>query len=1171
MPTDYQALHEGRDLEGELKRSVAFQADMYGEPSHFIVELLQNAEDALGKRPDGWQGDRTVSFDVKESSVEVAHFGRPFDEDDVEGIVITLDSTKTDDLNAIGKFGVGFKSVFNITDRPEIHSGDENFAIEDFIEPVGIDPIPDRDPELTTFRLPLNRRGRDGRQDIVKKMSDLEPRTLLFLRHIGGIAWHEADGTKGKLYRRTEWSNDKVRKVNLTCENGIGVVESTECWILFSRPVFHEGKSAGYVEIAFLLSEQDAGDIQPLDESPLTVFFQTIVPTNLGFLVQGPYRTTPNRENVPPADNWNRKLMDETAMLIPEVLHWLKDYRLLNAQTLSGFPISGFYEEHEHYGPLFDATKAALESQALLPCADGSYHQAGKTRLGDSEPIRRLINPRQLADISGHAGQLFWIHGSITDARFQTLRRYIRDDLGVTDVTPEALIPLLRNGRAFLESQPDEWIRQLYEFFGGQPSLHDRLGDVPLLRLEDGRHVSMQGEISVFLPGKTTSQSPTVRGTVCNTDTALGFLTQLGLRERDPVDDVIENVLPKYSTEDPDVANYDDDIRLISQAYADVAVSRKADFIEKLYDVKFVMTVDAGDRSRQLSQPNEVWLATDEQKSLFSGVAGVRIADDTHESLLNQDFQELMMECDATLSDDMTSIVIEHILPKYRGTGGNSVDAITYTRDIKRILAAYETASNQQQLRLRNSLTTTPFVRAVDSGSGTKSWRGPRSVYLATAQLRELFAGVEGVLMVDFNQNCLRGEGIGDLLVACGSARSLASEPVANTYTPDELSSVRRNAGLAAASWSEQIRNSTLKGVDNLLQSLSQLSPADQHQKAVLLWRALSDVAKHSGYSAFRAEYKWGYSYESKTAFLDTEVVKLLNRSAWVPDPNGELQTPDLVYFDTLNDVHGWEEESILESVIRFKPPAVQELARETGIEEEALDLMQKENLTADDLRDLLELRTRREQEPEQTTDDDGAPISTPPVKTSGGLNGDGPHPPYSGGGTQGGGNSGGSSTPSGAGAGTSAHTPGGGTWEFHSYVGVHPNEHEADDPDSPEHAARMELEELAIQFIQQQEPDWQRTETNNPGFDLYQVDSEGIVVRWCEVKSMSGAFDSRPATMTRRQFQEAQERGQAYWLYVVENTGTDAANIVPIQDPAGQARTFTFDKGWRDISETEG
>lgn len=35
----------------------------------------------------------------------------------------------------IGRFGLGFKSVYTVTDLPEIHSGDEDFAIENYVFP----------------------------------------------------------------------------------------------------------------------------------------------------------------------------------------------------------------------------------------------------------------------------------------------------------------------------------------------------------------------------------------------------------------------------------------------------------------------------------------------------------------------------------------------------------------------------------------------------------------------------------------------------------------------------------------------------------------------------------------------------------------------------------------------------------------------------------------------------------------------------------------------------------------------------------------------------------------------------------------------------------------------------------------------------------------------------
>ena len=1180
MPTNYEALHKSRDPNAELTRVVRLLSDMYGDPTRFILELLQNAEDAVGNRPDGWQGERCITYRVSTDGVEVVHFGRPFNEADVRGIVIAIASTKNrrdsagnENPNPIGTHGVGFKSVFKITDRPEIHSGDEHFAIEG-IKPVGISPDPDYDQERTIFRLPFNDRDQESNAVIVDRLSDLELKTLLFLQHIDSIAWQATDGRRGRLCRETERLDENVRKVSLIQEGANGQIESCERWLVFSRPVENDGRHVGYVEIAFLLSEQDQDNesIQPLADSPLTVFFPTIVPTELGFLIQGPYRTIPNRENAPPADDWNQKLMAETAMLIPDVMQWLKDHRLLDAQTLDRFPIHGFHEEHERYGPLFAATKAALESRALLPCTDGSYQRATETRLGSTDAMRRLISPQQLAELYGQSGNLFWVDGRITDVRFQGLRRYIRDELGVDDVTPGRLIPLLRSGRAFLETQSDEWICQLYVFLGQQTDLHDRLGDVPILRLEDGRHVAPERELSVFLPGKVAHGSSIIRKDVCGTAAALVFLKALGLRERDLVDEVIEGILPKYDTESPDAAGYDEDMRLIVEAYANVTASRKDEFVEQLSGVRFVKTIDACDGTNRYSQPSEVFLADDEQKKLFSGVPGVQFLDDAHECLRNPSIHDLLIECDAVQSSDMDRVVIGHVLPKYSG-GVISIDAVTYTRDIQRIVTAYQATPNERLLSFRNRLNGARFVKVIDTGSGEQSWGTPGSMYLATEQLRELFAGVKGVLLVDFNQSSLRGKSATNLLAACGASSVLRKLPQNTEFTWIEKLEMREKAGCVDVSYSGRVQDHTLSGLDALLRVLPDLDVKERLGKSKLLWEALCELEAVEGSAAFSGEYRWFY-YHSRSARFDADFVRKLNDTAWVPDADGELRQPRSVRFDML----GWPTNEIVETKIRFQPPVVQELAREAGIDEEVLDWAQ--NATPDDLSEFKEWReSRKRNEPDSQSSGGNDFAPTPPVQTDKQDGSNGSYTTYKGGGTGVGSNANGNGGETGSGNHTSSgggfsstgngsgnHSSGsGGTRQFYSYVGVH----HADETDtnSPEHAARMALEETAIRFILEQEPAWQRTDTNNPGFDLYQVDANGITIRWCEVKAMSGAFDSHPVGMSKRQFEEAQLRGEAYWLYVVEDAATDAPRIVPIQDPAGQARTFTFDKGWRDVA----
>src|SRR2546426_7180431 len=107
--------------------------EKYPDPVHFIFELLQNAED---------QGATEAQFALSADNLVFRHNGKPFTRADVENITGIGNSDKTQEANKIGRFGIGFKSVFAITDRPEIYTLLEGkpfaFAIEDLVVPVTI-------------------------------------------------------------------------------------------------------------------------------------------------------------------------------------------------------------------------------------------------------------------------------------------------------------------------------------------------------------------------------------------------------------------------------------------------------------------------------------------------------------------------------------------------------------------------------------------------------------------------------------------------------------------------------------------------------------------------------------------------------------------------------------------------------------------------------------------------------------------------------------------------------------------------------------------------------------------------------------------------------------------------------------------------------------------------
>lgn len=98
---------------------------LYTKINHFIFELMQNADDNLycsciGRIP-------SVVFVFHKAGVLVINNEIGFTEKDVSSICDIGNSSKISDEKTIGCFGIGFKSVFSITNTPYIFSNGYNF------------------------------------------------------------------------------------------------------------------------------------------------------------------------------------------------------------------------------------------------------------------------------------------------------------------------------------------------------------------------------------------------------------------------------------------------------------------------------------------------------------------------------------------------------------------------------------------------------------------------------------------------------------------------------------------------------------------------------------------------------------------------------------------------------------------------------------------------------------------------------------------------------------------------------------------------------------------------------------------------------------------------------------------------------------------------------------
>lgn len=91
----------------------------------FLIELIQNAHDALHEEPTAGQPARiAIVLDLQDSpngTLLVANDGQPFTRSNFERLSALGQSDK-DPQKSIGNKGLGFRSVLEVSDRPEIYS-----------------------------------------------------------------------------------------------------------------------------------------------------------------------------------------------------------------------------------------------------------------------------------------------------------------------------------------------------------------------------------------------------------------------------------------------------------------------------------------------------------------------------------------------------------------------------------------------------------------------------------------------------------------------------------------------------------------------------------------------------------------------------------------------------------------------------------------------------------------------------------------------------------------------------------------------------------------------------------------------------------------------------------------------------------------------------------------
>lgn len=608
---------------------------LYSDASHFVYEILQNAEDAKATE---------ITFDLREDALVVNHNGTHFTYTDINAItgISNLQNEKKKNLEKIGKFGIGFKSVYAVTESPRIQSGIYDFQIIDFV-------LPDRFTENNNFKdttITLNFKNKKLRnteiyQLIRSKFETFEYYNLLFLSNLNSITlkWNDAKFVFNKKEKSIA-GNDLAFKTTLS------VNKEKHQYLVFKTTVaskeFSKLKNKQNIAIAFKQDVKDANlQIVKADTSNLFAFFETGYETFLNFLIQAPFTTTPARDNIDFKLPVNIELLDELGKLMKRALQHLAQNKLITIDFLNQLPLNYKIEDTKIvYWIFFKAVKEEfLEGGKYLPTMFKNNYQAPHDlAIVRGRELTSLIS--SVADLQLLFEKKYWMDTKITADKTPELYNYFTNQLNIKEYTPEDFARKTTDDFFVLKS--DSWMIKFYEFLNGKQESLWRKGNKKdqgvlrqkaIIRLDNGQHIppfDTSDKPIVFLPFKNQNLANfnTVSPKVLQSKGAMVFIKdKLGIREPNLFDNIKNHIIPLYRTSEVNISQkkHLEHFKLILEVFSKSNDNFKDEIIELLRDenIKFIHAVNRFTGKKSYQNYQDVYVPSEMLKQYFSLTEGI--------------------------------------------------------------------------------------------------------------------------------------------------------------------------------------------------------------------------------------------------------------------------------------------------------------------------------------------------------------------------------------------------------------------------------------------------------------------------------------------------------------------------------------------------------------------
>ena len=527
----------------EFKDWIWILVKQYKDRTHFLFELLQNAEDAKASE---------VRFSLLRDMLVIEHNGILFSKADVINITKVAKSGKTSGEGAIGRFGIGFKSVYAYAATPRIYSGKYAFEIRDFIYPYEIAPIR-LENGWTRIEIPFNNDEIDPERAFTEISKALREQicsnTLLFLNNIQDIQIQLYGSTDvitiSKADRERKGTGGSVIDVNILYERKNKRIE--ENYLLFTDC------EEEAVCIAFKVEGQE---LVPVPNTSIFTYFPTDKESHQSFYIHAPFDTTPARDNIVEDSERNQRFVRNICDGIQMAFCWMRDNGYLSLNGLNAtYPIYHYPEDTIFHLIYERAIKIIQSGEKLIPTnKKGVFKGCNEILLPDNMTIVDIFDDEDVQKLFLNH-RLFWIAKEISTDSCQQLRQFFKNNFNFKTYTWKDVISRL--DARFLQQKDYKWFERLFNAIRSfSVSRTKTVGShdvdvtlIPFVRLQDGRQVCAydnDGHPVVYLNNPPSCSNKIDRTFIDSIAIKRFYSTILHITEYNVVTTVTDDILPKY-------------------------------------------------------------------------------------------------------------------------------------------------------------------------------------------------------------------------------------------------------------------------------------------------------------------------------------------------------------------------------------------------------------------------------------------------------------------------------------------------------------------------------------------------------------------------------------------------------------------------------------------------